>query len=140
VRERDDAPVSTDVRDARHPAQRGILERRSRGPTTTAPRCIAPSSSTGAVEEGHGGRLLVEEEYLGEDLGWDAARRGEGVAACADGAQRAEYGGHFAVDEVEGFAVRKRGRRYLLYDVVDEDEARLDGVGPVSGGPGVRNG
>lgn len=80
---------------------------------------------------------MVEEEDLGEDLWWDAARRREGVAARADGAQRAEDGVHFSVDEGEGSAVRERGGRHLLYDVVDEDEARLDGVGPVSGGSGV---
>ena len=148
MRERDGAPVSTDVRHARHPAQRGILERRPRGATIDAARCVASSSTSsattaadaaaGALERARRGRLLlVEEEDLGEDLWWDAARRREGVAARADGAQRAEDGAHFSVDEGEGGAVRERGGRHLLYDVVDEDEARLDGVGPVPGGSGV---
>ena len=105
--ERDDAPMSTDVRDAGHPAQRGALERVSRG---TVGRGVVDAD---AVQQGRRG-LLVEEEDLGEDLRWDAAGRREGVAAGADSAQRASDGGHFAIDEVEGCGVCEGGGWDLL--------------------------
>jgi hypothetical protein len=80
--------------------------------------------------------VLVEEEYLAEDLGWDATGGREGVAAGSDLAQCATDGGHLCVDEVERYRVCEGGGRDLLEDVVDEGNASLDGIGPVLGGSG----
>jgi hypothetical protein len=83
--------------------------------------------------------LLVEEEDLAEDLGWDATGGREGVAAGTDRAQGATDGGHFSIDEVEGCRVCKGGGKDVLQDVVDEGNARLDGIGPILGGSGARH-
>lgn len=83
--------------------------------------------------------MLVEEEYFAEDLGWDAAGGGEGVAAGTDLAQCAKDGGHLCVDEVKGFLVCEGRGRDLLEDIVDEGNAGLDDVGPVLGGSGARD-
>lgn len=81
--------------------------------------------------------MLVEEEYLAEDLGWDAAGGREGVAAGADLAQCATDGGHLCIDEVKRCRVCEGRGRDLLEDVVDEGNACLDGIGPVLGGSGA---
>lgn len=83
--------------------------------------------------------MLVEEENLAEDLGWDAAGGREGVAAGTDLAQRATDGSHLCVDEVKRCRVGEGGGWDLLEDVVDDCNARLDGIGPVLGGSGARH-
>ena len=83
--------------------------------------------------------MLVEEEYLAEDLGWDATGGREGVAAGTDLTQCAKDGSHLCIDEVKGCLVCEGGGRDLLEDVVDEGNASLDGIGPVLGGSGARN-
>ena len=83
--------------------------------------------------------MLVEEEYLAEDLGWDATGGREGVAAGADLAQCATDGGHLCIDKVKRSGVCECGGWDLLEDVVDKGDACLDGIGPVLGGSGARN-
>lgn len=82
--------------------------------------------------------MLVEEEYLAEDLGWDATGGREGVAAGADLAQCAKDSSHLCIDEVERCRVCEGGGRDLLNDIVDEGNACLDCIGPVLGGSGAR--
>lgn len=83
--------------------------------------------------------MLVEEEYLAEDLGWDATGGREGVAAGTDLAQCAKDGGHLCIDEVKRCRVCEGGGRHSLEDIVDEGNACLDSIGPVLGGSGARN-
>lgn len=83
--------------------------------------------------------MLVEEENLAEDLGWDATSGREGVAAGTDLAQCAQDGSHLCIDEVKCWGVCEGGWRDPLEDVVDEGNACLDGIGPVLGGSGARN-
>ena len=71
---------------------------------------------------------MVEEEYLAEDLGWDATGRREGVAAGADLAQCTTDGGHLRIDEVKRWGVCEGVWRDLLEDVVDEGNACLDSI------------
>ena len=125
VVERDGAPVSTDVCNAGDPTERGVLERKPRA-------AIAPH----LLDIGHGGGLLVEEEDFAQDFRWDAAGGRKRVAASADCAQRTTDGSHLAIDEVECRGIGEGGGRNLSYHVVDKRNARLNGVGPVFGGPG----
>jgi len=83
--------------------------------------------------------MLVGEEYLAEDLGWDATGGREGVAAGTDLAQCAKDGSHLCINEVKRCRVCEGGGRDLLEDVVDEGNARLDSIGPVLGGSEARN-
>jgi len=133
--QRDGAPVTTDVRDGGHPSKRSIPKRVS----SFCRRRVA-DDGTGAIGDVRTcGKVLVEEEYLAEDLGRDATGGSEGVAAGTDLAQCATDGGHLCIDEVKRCRVCKGRGRDLLEDVVDEGNACLDGIGPVSGGSGARN-
>ena len=83
--------------------------------------------------------MLVEEEYLAEDLGRDATGGREGVAAGTDLAQCAKDGSHLCIDEVKRCRVCEGGGRHPVEDIVDEGNACLDSIGPVLGGSGARN-
>jgi hypothetical protein len=116
---RDGAPMTTNVRDGGHPSKRSIFER-----TSSLWRGVAAGAGAGVLEDVRSrGKLLVEEEDLAQDLGWDATGGGEGVAAGTDRAQRATDGGHLSIDEVESCRVCKGGGKDLLQDVVDEGNA-----------------
>ena len=95
--QRDGAPMPTYVRDRGHPPERRILQR-----VPPLGGRVAAGAGAGALEDVRAcGKLLVEEEDLAEDLGWDATGGREGVAAGADRAQRAADGGHLSINEVE---------------------------------------
>lgn len=127
--------MTTYVRDCGHPSQRRIFER-----VSSLCRGVATGAGAGALEDVRScGKLLVEEEDLAEDLGWDATGGCEGVAAGADRAQRATDGSHLSIDEVKRCRVCEGRGQDLLEDVVNEGNACLDGVGPVLGGSGARD-
>jgi len=124
--------MTTDVRNGGHPSKGSISKRVSSFWKSVA-------GGRGALGDVRTCRyVLVEEENLAEDLGWDATGGREGVAASTDLAQCATDGGHLCIDEVKRCRVCECGGRDLLEDVVDEGNAHLDGIGPVLGRSGAR--
>lgn len=101
----DGAPMPAYVRDGGHPPKRRIPKR-----MTSFRESVAGRAGGGALGDIRAcGEVLVEEENLAEDLGWDAAGGREGVAAGTDLAQRATDGGHLCVDEVKRCRVGEGG-------------------------------